>query len=484
MDRLHPGQFSSYDTIVEEVHQHEMQPIMYSFFDDESENLQNWVQQHEMSYLNEESTPRFYTTMFLGTASLPQAIAYEQLRLSSPPLSQDMSSSSSTNSPPAEPECYPEHYEFDHARAHYAQPAYTSYDNGYIPQASCAQQCIALDQIQDFADAEVANPSHDTIIVDNSFNMRHLHPGNVKQESFAFTQPPEQLQHQHQLASPPASGADQDDVDADGETEDEEEEADEAPFLEYPDPEDPDYNPTKACTRPKRRAARIAQHQTKHKVSSGRVSKSTPPKNKLACKFCPGMPPFPNAPGLAEHMSSSHTRNYTCVFAFAGCPSTFASKNEWKRHTSSQHLNLAEWICTEGSCAKSTFRSRVSPDSEENGSLYNRKDLFTSHLRRMHAPAAVKQGQTSNTWTAKLAQLHTTAKRDRRKPPMKLICTVSGCSTTFTGKTAWEDRMEHVGKHLEKGNVAEHEDPHLIHWAAKEGIIAKSAGNKWKLTQD
>ena len=40
--------------------------------------------------------------------------------------------------------------------------------------------------------------------------------------------------------------------------------------------------------------------------------------------------------------------------------------------------------------------------------------------------------------------------------------------------TAWEERMEHVGKHLAKGDTstrAEKEDKDLTAWALKEGLL-------------
>lgn len=40
-----------------------------------------------------------------------------------------------------------------------------------------------------------------------------------------------------------------------------------------------------------------------------------------------------------EDIISEQIRPYVCVFNFAGCTSTFTSKNEWKRHVKSQHLN-------------------------------------------------------------------------------------------------------------------------------------------------
>lgn len=103
----------------------------------------------------------------------------------------------------------------------------------------------------------------------------------------------------------------------------------------------------------------------------------------LSCSGCMHAP-FEDAASLRRHIDSAHRRPFVCVFHFAGCESTFASKNEWKRHVSSHHLNLTAWVCELGSCgagSKSTSRC----------SEFNRKDIFTQHLRRMHVPSSVKQ---------------------------------------------------------------------------------------------
>ena len=44
-------------------------------------------------------------------------------------------------------------------------------------------------------------------------------------------------------------------------------------------------------------------------------------------------------------------RIFTCSFAPYGCQSTFVSKNEWKRHVTSQHLQLGFYRCDVGKCS-------------------------------------------------------------------------------------------------------------------------------------
>ncbi|KAI9662168.1 MAG: hypothetical protein M1831_002864 [Alyxoria varia] len=69
--------------------------------------------------------------------------------------------------------------------------------------------------------------------------------------------------------------------------------------------------------------------------------------------------------------SQLQLRPFTCPLSPYGCQKTFTSKNEWKRHISSQHICLGFWRCD--LCTEST-----APND------FNRKDLFTQHVRRMH----------------------------------------------------------------------------------------------------
>lgn len=54
------------------------------------------------------------------------------------------------------------------------------------------------------------------------------------------------------------------------------------------------------------------------------------------------------------------------------------------------------------------------------------------------------------------------------------------CEKVFRGENAWEERMEHVGKHFERGEgsgsaagagAVVAEDTYLTEWAVREGIV-------------
>ncbi|KAL8392059.1 hypothetical protein RB595_002313 [Gaeumannomyces hyphopodioides] len=298
----------------------------------------------------------------------------------------------------------------------------------------------------------------------------------------------------------------------------------------------------------------------------------------LTCRDCPQATSFKTEGALETHIKKQHKRPFVCVFAFAGCESTFASKNEWKRHVVSQHILLKFWVCTQDDCAKtvnmppvlasapsnssdqamadtppgvpvratsSSLRGRnsraIAPASSltagpgvaghhptfgprlPNGAIFNRKDLYTQHVRRMHAPDRNRQqrpggssslpitvasishrrkSSSSSTvtvattmsgtaamgdgeamaWEDLLKQMQRGAERDRCQLPTRMLCPAPGCTTTFEGSNAWDERMEHLAKHLEaaargdqpavplaSGAGAE-PDRSLIEWASRPDV--------------
>ena len=234
---------------------------------------------------------------------------------------------------------------------------------------------------------------------------------------------------------------------------------------------------------------------------------------------------------------STEKRRFTCSFAHYGCKSTFANKNEWKRHVSSQHLQLGFYRCDLPPCNALSpspshghgTHSHVKTRDQEEHPVYNdfnRKDLFTQHLRRMHSPWDPKVPQpmstpaTSNTskmvsrnqkpytpsqqekvsFEASLEPIRQRCWHQSRYPPRRSVC--GFCHKSFEGESSWDDRMEHVGRHLEDAaNAAaaasddddamadeytddnnEKEDPELTKWAVEEGVIEwNAAKGMWNL---
>ena len=252
-------------------------------------------------------------------------------------------------------------------------------------------------------------------------------------------------------------------------------------------------------------------------------------KGVFACKDCPQQ--FKDRTGLQNHSKKQHERPFVCVFHFAGCQSVFGSKNEWKRHVTSQHLLLHYWLCREGACAKTvngppaascsaasgrarqstTASAAAAPaySSLPNGAIFNRKDLYTQHLRRMHVPPQLKRqlkqqqsgkksSPSSNNnpeWEQRVRHLQEHAIQERCKLPEAMRCPAEGCGQEFTGPEAWDQRMEHVARHLEKAGQAREppvvfggpSDPTLVQWASRGDVsiirrkTVKGQEQQWEL---
>lgn len=202
------------------------------------------------------------------------------------------------------------------------------------------------------------------------------------------------------------------------------------------------------------------------------------PKQDTRCNHC-SHAPFKDSSSLRKHIAAAHTRPFPCAFSFAGCTSTFGSKNEWKRHIASQHLCLQYYRCS--SCPQST--------AEGKGNEFNRKDLFTQHLRRMHAPFQIKRSiakgdsKLQTDWDTHVKDMQQTCLVQRRYPPQKSACPKSDCQTVFEGAASWDEWTEHVGRHMEKGEGSRLGVDHfLAQWALEEGIIEPKNDGEYRLS--
>ncbi|BCS30070.1 putative C2H2 finger domain protein [Aspergillus puulaauensis] len=224
----------------------------------------------------------------------------------------------------------------------------------------------------------------------------------------------------------------------------------------------------------------------------------------------------PARPSRAEPVTTSKQslkktadRRFECTFARYGCASTFPSKNEWKRHVSSQHIQPGFYRCDVGRCNLNNIKNRTtSPNCQTQSSPspaspnsqhpaipitptlvndFNRKDLFIQHQRRMHAPwvANTKTCKQSVSQAEKEAfemSLDGVWKRcwqQLRTPPTLSHC--GFCDAEFRGINAWRERMEHVARHYEQADPGpEKEDLPLREWALENGVIVHVNG-EWKL---
>lgn len=193
---------------------------------------------------------------------------------------------------------------------------------------------------------------------------------------------------------------------------------------------------------------------------------------------------------------SPSTRDFVCSFSRYGCTSTFASKNEWKRHIASQHVQLGFFRCDVGNCTgghkpnnKNSSHTRNHHDQPvRQTNDFNRKDLFTQHQRRMHAPWVLAGRPDASTeqerqaFEASLEDVRVRCWHEQRKPPQQSSC--GFCGRKFSGPNSWNDRMDHVGRHFEKDEapLEEAEDIALRDWAISERIIQRDSKGQWVLT--
>jgi len=176
-------------------------------------------------------------------------------------------------------------------------------------------------------------------------------------------------------------------------------------------------------------------------------------------------------------MQVKHLRPFKCTFSFAGCDQIFGSKNEWKRHVTSQHMYLSYWECNLSLC-------------KDRQAFFNRKDLFGQHLKRMHVPHPKKVESFWPEAQKKMVHEQNRVERERwireeipniqdscfkilRETPLKSNCEI--CKSEFSGAKSWDTKMEHVGKHYENGDQpppsGPFQDEGLVIWALEHQLV-------------
>ncbi|KAK5106105.1 hypothetical protein LTS08_000221 [Lithohypha guttulata] len=245
-------------------------------------------------------------------------------------------------------------------------------------------------------------------------------------------------------------------------------------------------------------------------------------------KAKPKGPALLQKPGSSVPAISKSERSFPCAFHNFGCPAEFPNKNEWKRHVACQHLQLGFYRCDLDDCDpnnnNSKFRARNNHRPKHDEEIikiyndFNRKDLFTQHCRRMHGPTR-NPALCSNAPTKKGGELKPTKEDEadfekeminirsrcwqvRRKAPARSNC--GFCSKVFdaiyytsnTGGThdqgpeekAWEERLEHLGRHYEKEPLRKEQeeiDDDLVAWGLRNGVLRRlDDGRAWLTTAD
>ncbi|KAL1891326.1 hypothetical protein Cpir12675_005010 [Ceratocystis pirilliformis] len=158
---------------------------------------------------------------------------------------------------------------------------------------------------------------------------------------------------------------------------------------------------------------------------------------------------------------------YPCQFAFAGCRSTFPSRNEWKRHMATFHIMERYYKCTE------EHRPGRGPCNE----VFNRPDLLMQHVRRI---LKEDDGDEQSVPRAEVERRRDQSLVTRLQgPPPPLRCPSPQCNTIFPEtKNSWDARAEHISKHHERkdtsivdfiGHMAHDYD--FVVWALSIGAV-------------
>lgn len=216
----------------------------------------------------------------------------------------------------------------------------------------------------------------------------------------------------------------------------------------------------------------------------------------------------------AAAVADGATRPFFCPWFPYGCSSTFPNKNEWKRHTTTQHMKLGIWRCSD--C----------PKVEGTNNDFNRKDLFRQHIQRMHrenleidltelstdlhrqleASKHEKQSRKEKEYHKGKDRnnmhywIHMTTLQkydddcwiQLRELPQSCICPICN-NKDFQGPTAWDDRMEHMAGHFQKvRGISDNtdsiscepqywkDDIELQDYLEQEGLISRDASGAWK----
>ena len=147
----------------------------------------------------------------------------------------------------------------------------------------------------------------------------------------------------------------------------------------------------------------------------------------VPCLECPKK--FKRPCELKKHMKR-HEKPYACTHS--DCPKRFGSKNDWKRHENSQHIQLEFWKCAE--------KARdAPPPSAVCGRICHRRETFKSHLDKDH-------GITDD----KTIEKRCTDCRNGRNFESRFWC--GFCKTTIefgkNGGLAWSERFDHIDAHF------------------------------------
>lgn len=134
---------------------------------------------------------------------------------------------------------------------------------------------------------------------------------------------------------------------------------------------------------------------------------------------------------LKKHMKR-HEKPYACTHS--DCDKRFGSKNDWKRHENSQHIQLEFWKCSE----KVTDSNR-SYQPVSCGKICHRRETFKNHLDKDHGITDLE-----------MIDKRCTDCRNGRNFESRFWCGFCKKTIEFgkNGGLAWSERFDHIDAHF------------------------------------
>lgn len=275
------------------------------------------------------------------------------------------------------------------------------------------------------------------------------------------------------------------------------EEEEEPLIMPEDDAADSDFRPSEARNSHRRASSNRSRRSTNLTKTRSKVSKRSPARGSSSSSSSLRRQISQQVAEKKHEEVRGNKRPYTCPARPYGCEIDFASKNEWKRHVHSQHLTLGFWRCD------------LCPDADANPNNFNRKDLFTQHLRRMHGPAkhsGPDENRNCRRQKAKMPKLFPAQRNEKfeegiveicrrcwvqcREAPSRIGCAF--CRDTFQGDKAIHQWLEHCGQHLVEAShksapgdvgLSWSSDTTFRDWLSSYGLVEHTAESRWKLAE-